>query len=111
MQSTEEKKSQSQIVDQTGNILTSQTSNAKCAIGDLSVGLTISQHEAKKLYGLMALFFKMYMNKEITMSEETVLSLLPLQEALAIQLDKIQGMDSDLSQMSKRSFEISGINE
>jgi hypothetical protein len=79
-------------------------------IGELSIGKTIDLYlpisHAKKIYGLIAFAFKEYEKGKRDISEETIMSLIHVSEALAVLIDRSSGMSPDISDISLTSKKI-----
>ena len=73
-----------------------------------SVGLKLTKDQAQKLYGLLAFAFKEYQDGTGKIGEHTIMKLIPISEALAIQIDKMNGLNSDISFISSEALIMAG---
>jgi hypothetical protein len=73
----------------------------------------LTKEQARKLYGLIAFVFRDFNENEHTGStivhRDTVMTLIPIHEAIAVQLDRLQGMNPDISNISLEGLRIGGI--
>ena len=106
-QLTEEKKLETLTPSQTENIVTPQASSASSAIIVRNVGLHLTTAQARKLYGVISFVFNDFQKHPGRIcGEEAIMALIPISEALAVQLDRSQGMNPDVSDISLEAFKI-----
>ena len=75
-----------------------------------TIDLFLTKDHARKLYGLIAYSFREYQDGSRDIGEKTIMSLIHISEALAVLIERSDGMNPDVSEISETAKLIGNFN-